>query len=156
MLKYTIQENPSNKEMGYQSQDNRVTSLNLSNCDLPFIPSNIQVLSQLKVFNLSDNGLKKLPLSICDIPNLENLNLSGNKIEALPNDIHKLRYLKILDLRRNNITSLPEGIFSLREIHTILLKDNPLEIPLLTNIINNPNQVRHLLSHFAGPLRKAS
>ena len=120
MLNYTIQEHPSNKEMGYQSQDNRVTSLNLSNCNLPSVPSNIQDLSELRIFNLSDNGLKKLPLSICDIPNLENLNLSGNKIEVLPKDIHKLRYLKILDLRRNNLASLPEGIFSLREIHTIL------------------------------------
>lgn len=67
----------------------KMTSLNLSNCELNNLPKEVGQLKQLKELNLQNNQLTQLPIEIRQLKNLAQLNLRKNPI--LPAEQEKIR-----------------------------------------------------------------
>ena len=114
-----------------------LTELDMSRNALLFLPPEIAELNNLEQLNLSSNDFRHLSLEITELRNLKQLDLSGNFLTRLPPEIAKLKNLTQLNLSQNELTQLPLEIFKLPldvkcELDysdSIILKDNPLEIP---------------------------
>ena len=105
-------ENPSpqslfdNNLAGRNSEDGRVSWIQIIDKGIATIPSSIQSLTELKVLNLSSNSLNNLSSNITSLNNLTSLNVSFNNIASIPN-IENLTLLIDLNIDGNIITSLP-------------------------------------------------
>jgi len=78
-------------ELGNQTwENNRLTELIIQNYpQISLLPSNIQLLDELKTIHMNNNSLVSIPSNICqlniDFTNHENFNISGNYL--CPNEI---------------------------------------------------------------------
>ncbi|XP_066458979.1 DISP complex protein LRCH3 isoform X1 [Eleutherodactylus coqui] len=127
-----------------------LTFLNLSRNQLTSLPGHLCSLP-LKVLIASNNKLDSLPEEICHLRHLTELDVSCNEIQTLPQQTGKLESLRDLNIRRNHLVRLPEELadlplvrldFScnkvtsipvcyrnLRHLQTIILDNNPLQLP---------------------------
>jgi hypothetical protein len=83
---------------------NKLEKLDISKCNVKFLPKEINFLSGLKEIEISSNNLICLPIEIGNLCNLEYLNLEGNNISELPSEIGNLKKLKYLILIGNNFS----------------------------------------------------
>nr|WP_240155190.1 leucine-rich repeat domain-containing protein [Chitinophaga sp. Cy-1792] len=126
-----------------------VTSLNLSDNKIRFLPEWLPELQQLKVLYLdnneiediavltllpslevlylNNNRLKVIPDKIAALQQLRRLFVNGNQLEYLPDAITKLSKLEFLLVVENKIASLPENIGDLANLETLNLFDNNLQ-----------------------------
>ncbi|CAK8691333.1 unnamed protein product [Clavelina lepadiformis] len=86
-----------------------------------------------------DFKLPYLPSAIGNLVNLRQLILDTNDLHALPDEIEKLRSLEVLILSNNCLSTLPQGITNLKNLKSLHLANNrflifPLEICFLTNL----------------------
>ncbi len=82
-------------------------------------------IKTLKSINLSDCQLAYIPFSISEINNLEVLDLSKNYIFEIPDMMHKMHQLKHVDLSQNDLKELGYAPSLWKNLKTINLKDNP-------------------------------
>ncbi len=101
--------------------------LDLSNCGLTSISSDIAGLEHLEELNLSNNKIKCLPEGLKELKNLKVLRLNGNCLTEVPSWIEHLKNLWLLDLTQSELTSLPKEIASLPRISELHLKKNPFQ-----------------------------
>nr|XP_040035540.1 leucine-rich repeat and calponin homology domain-containing protein 4 isoform X2 [Gasterosteus aculeatus aculeatus] len=128
-----------------------LTYLNLSRNLLSGLPPSVFQLPLLRVLVVSNNKLCSLPASIFSLTHLRQLDLSCNELQCLPAELGQLECLRDLNLRRNQLTTLPEEISELplvrldvscnrishvplcyrhlRHLQSILLDNNPLQMP---------------------------
>ncbi|KAM9836758.1 leucine-rich repeat and calponin homology domain-containing protein 4 isoform 2-T2 [Aulostomus maculatus] len=128
-----------------------LTYLNLSRNLLSSLPPSVFQLPLLRVLIVSNNKLSSLPASIYLLTHLRQLDLSCNELPCLPAELGQLECLRDLNLRRNQLTTLPEEISELplvrldvscnrisqvplcyrhlRHLQSILLDNNPLQMP---------------------------
>ncbi|KAM8900077.1 leucine-rich repeat and calponin homology domain-containing protein 4 isoform 2-T2 [Spinachia spinachia] len=128
-----------------------LTYLNLSRNLLSGLPHSVFQLPLLRVLVVSNNKLCSLPASIFSLTHLRQLDLSCNELQCLPAEVGQLECLRDLNLRRNRLTTLPEEISELplvrldvscnrishvplcyrhlRHLQSILLDNNPLQMP---------------------------
>ena len=66
----------------------------------PHLPSEIQLLTNIKVLDIARNLIKVLPPELFTLAGLQVLDLADNKLDKLPKDIHKLTNLKVLEFAR--------------------------------------------------------
>ncbi|WP_052243880.1 leucine-rich repeat domain-containing protein [Neochlamydia sp. TUME1] len=152
-----------------EAQGENITSLNLSNSGLTFLPLEIGQLSQLQklyldnnqltalpdeigqlsrleVLVLSDNQLTAVTVELCQLLRLTWLNLRDNQLTALPDEIGQLSRLEVLELSDNQLAALPAAIGQLSQLQWLYLNDN-----LLTNLPDVIGQLSQLekihLSH---------
>ncbi|XP_065840632.1 leucine-rich repeat protein soc-2-like [Oscarella lobularis] len=97
--------------------------LNMGECDLVTIPSNLFNLQRLRV---ESNSLRSLPDEIGYLPSLTRLCAFGNKLWTLPRTFRRLSKLKVLRLGGNafaggGLSEVPR-ILSLKELY---LRENP-------------------------------
>jgi Leucine-rich repeat (LRR) protein len=78
--------------------DGIISEMNLSNCDITAIPTNVFYYTKLRTLNLAHNGLEYLPDSINSFPLLEILNLSNNGFKAFPDILGVLKNLTKLNI----------------------------------------------------------
>jgi len=100
-------------------------TLNLSKCELEFIPTQFKVLESLKELNLSFNKITTLLDANFLPPNLEKLWCPYNYIQELPDNITKLVHLKELVMISNNLESLPD-MSEMKNLNYIAMSQNRL------------------------------
>ncbi|EFC42614.1 predicted protein [Naegleria gruberi] len=71
-----------------------LTSINLSNNKLEFLPQALNEMNTLTKIDISENVLLSLPSTISHLVNVEELDISNNYLMTLPDDIKKLKKLK--------------------------------------------------------------
>lgn len=120
--------------------------LDLSDCELKDIPSNIANTTHLKVLNLEDNNIERIE-HFDNLGELEYLNLGINQLSEISgldglkrlktlrlhdNNLRKIEnlnsliFLEKLDLRSNHIQWI-EGLRNQSKLNEIDLGDNPLQ-----------------------------
>lgn len=110
----------------HEAELQNVITLNLSNMQLRYLPSEIGYLRGLRDLNLSYNQLTSLPDSIQNLRQIITLSLSSNKLISLPEWIGNFRELRTLSLNNNQLASLPQSIENLNELLTLFLDNNRL------------------------------
>lgn len=88
-------------------------------------------LNQLKKIDLSYCDIKYLPDTFYNLTNLKYLDLSGNKLTTISPNIGNLTKLKGLRLNDNRLDQLPESLFNLRNLRYVGLA--PTEFPFIEN-----------------------
>ncbi|KAH9500463.1 hypothetical protein Btru_071993 [Bulinus truncatus] len=96
-----------------------LTEVNLSECNLPFIPPVIFKMSSLKVLNLSRNKVNILLPDIGQLTNLVQLNLQQTNITTLPMEISQCLDLEEIYLWGNSIQSLPDTLSSMTKLRVL-------------------------------------
>ena len=82
-------------------------------------------IKTLKEINLSQCELVYIPFSIHKITNLEVLNISGNHLFEIPDMMHKMHQLKEVNLSNNKLKELGYAPSLWKELRFINLKNNP-------------------------------
>lgn len=100
--------------------------LYLHDNELVVLPSEIELLKNLKDLSLENNKLSSLPKEIGKLESLERLHCHGNLIVSLPSEIGQLEKLTRLFLSDNKIASLPPEIGSLNNLQWLSLDNNQL------------------------------
>lgn len=99
--------------------------INLSNCNLMFIPIEIEELKNLKKLNISSNALFFLPEHFSRLSNLEYLDVSNNNLVWIPNSFVQLQNLNILKLKGGG--SIVNNMFASKleymNVHELYLGD---------------------------------
>lgn len=103
------------------------------------IPSEIDVLQNLKRFWLNDVGLKSLPDTLCKIQSINELSVDGNALQKIPECIGNMKGLEYFDIESNKITSLPQSIGNLPKLLMLRASDNNL-----TNLPQSIGQLKKL------------
>ena len=96
--------------------------------DLPELPKEIGILTNLEILIIRCNNLKELPKEIFNLINLEELHISSHNLTELPKEIGNLTNLKILDIDCYNLNELPKEIFNLINLEKLRIISNNLEI----------------------------
>jgi len=112
-----------------------VEKLDLSKCNLEFIPGAIKVLTALKEINLSFNKLTSLPRELCFLKNLEKLWIPYNYIREIPNEIVMLKNLKEFVAISNYLTKLPD-MYPMKQLTYIAMSGNQLSEEVIANYLN--------------------
>lgn len=101
-------------------------SLNLSRNQITFIPNKFCTARSLKNLWLHFNLIERLPLCFAQLRALEDVNLRSNRLTILPYNFGELGYLENLDLRGNQISRMPDlsNLLCLEDLH---LAQNKLE-----------------------------
>ncbi|MCT4582086.1 MAG: leucine-rich repeat domain-containing protein [Flavobacteriales bacterium] len=82
-------------------------------------------IKTLRAMNLSSCQLAYIPFSINEIRGLEVLDLSNNYLFEIPDMMHKMQHLKHVDLSQNDLKELGYAPSLWRNLETINLKGNP-------------------------------
>ncbi|MHA1252089.1 MAG: leucine-rich repeat domain-containing protein [Candidatus Helarchaeota archaeon] len=112
---------------GLGSDEDVVTKLSLTYCELPEFPEAIRRLKHLKELRIESCGLRELPEWICELKELRVLDLSRNCLERLPESISELNNLYRLDLKNNRITHIFSLKNGLKELASLNLGGNPVQ-----------------------------
>jgi internalin A len=103
----------------------------------PF-PSELIEAEELESLDLSGNQLTTLPEAIAQLHNLTHLSLWDNQFKSIPSVIYELLSLQSLDFENvsaafsgngNRIEEISSKILQLENLKTLILQDNPIEIP---------------------------
>lgn len=135
-----------------EAYEKNYIELDLSECQLTKLPSEVTELKNLKKLDLVGNFLTQLPPEIDELKNLTTLYLSGNNLKKLPIEITKLQSLRNLDLAYNQLTHLPPEVKKLEKLKTLYLSGNDLiqlpleimELKYLTTLYLSGNQLTKL------------
>lgn len=122
--------------------------LDLSNCQLSSLPTEILTLKNLESINLSNNQFKEFPKDIFKFINLKALNFGYNQITEIPKEISKFKNIEQIYLWHNQIINVPLELFNLKKLLVLRLNENkittlPIEISNIKsfadiNIEDNP------------------
>lgn len=115
--------------------------LDIPNSNMYYLPAEIGNLTQLADLNLEDSQLTELPPEIGNLKNLETLNLNNNYLTELPPEIGNLKKLEELYLEGNELIELPPEIGDLSQLGILNLSYNrlrelPTEIKELSRLEN--------------------
>jgi len=132
----------------------RLIYLKLSGLSLSQLPTEIGLLTNLRVLLLNNNQLSELPTDIGRLSNLRRLYLDQNQLSELPAEIGRLSSLQELGLSNNQLSQLPAQLWQLTSLQKFYLDQNqlrelPAEIGQLTNLRRldlDQNQLSHLPS----------
>ncbi|XP_013416217.1 malignant fibrous histiocytoma-amplified sequence 1 homolog [Lingula anatina] len=113
--------------------------LDMSNCNITFIPPEIGMPQKLRKLNLSGNQLPAIPLPLCDLVALEELDLRNNNITAITPEVERLCKLTKIDISRNPLEEFPLTILNNKNLESLNLDGAsittvPLQLEQLTNL----------------------
>lgn len=116
-----------------------ITSLELVEKGLKFIPSEIKFFKNLRLLNIERNEICALPPDIGSLRNLETLNISRTGITTFPAEIVNLTNLTSLSIQQNGLDVLPEETYKLIHLQTLDIEHNgfttlPADIEKLVNL----------------------
>ena len=95
--------------------------------DVNCFPLEMRYLNKLKRLNVSECNLRYIPSPIWLIPSIEQLDLSRNKLGLLVPEIGSLQNLQILNLSQCDLSTLPAEIGFCVELVEIILWGNQIE-----------------------------
>ncbi|XP_015793102.1 leucine-rich repeat-containing protein 58 [Tetranychus urticae] len=151
-LACSVNDNDCNNHCLDEPTKRSITSLNLSNNRLTYLPSSLSSFVSLTTLDISENGLDSLKpmvylpcltvliacnnklteisLSKADpskyMPNIKVLSLSGNQFRSIPETILDCVQLRSLYLGANLIESIPKAIAKLTKLRYLYLGGNQL------------------------------
>jgi len=111
--------------------------LDMHDCELRVLSSNITNIKSLKILNLSSNKIRILPNSIKNLKNLEKLSLYSTGLAIISKKIKELKKLKYLDLSVNYFDAIPDEVYELENLEYLNL--SRLYIPISDKIKNLKN-----------------
>lgn len=114
------------KDIVIRKPYSKVTSLTLTNLELPTFPEEIFLCKNLRKLNLSGNKIKSIPAKIKNLSKLKVLNLSNNELSQIHAGIFNLQKLECLVISRNMIKTLPKQINKLTNLKILILQNNQL------------------------------
>ncbi len=103
-----------------------LTHLRLQNNRLASLPKEIGQLRALTQLWIDDNCLTSLPKEIGQLAALTTLNSGGNRLTSIPKEIGQLTALTHLWFYNNRLTSLPKEIGQLGALEALGLQNNRL------------------------------
>lgn len=122
-----------------EAKDKQWKALDLSHCGLNEIPSDIGMLTELRVLELSNdrlnskeatqNRLITLPKEIGKLENLEELGLFSTGIQHLPAEISNLKNLRFINLNGSDFKEFPVEICSLEGLEKLAIDPSSYSIP---------------------------
>ncbi len=107
--------------------DNELTTLDLSEFNLKFLPEEIGQFTWLEKLVLGGNRLQTIPGSIGDLTELQDLFLDSNQLTTIPEPIGNLAKLQFFSLTANQLTTIPGSIGNLTKLQDLLLDNNQLQ-----------------------------
>jgi len=116
-----------------------LTTLDLSNLKLDFIPKHIRILKNLEKLYLANNKLCSVPLEIFTLKKLKILWLQENYLNYIPSEINNCKALEELVAYDNNIQSLPI-IKELPKLKFVALHRNRLKTEQIKSFTDNLSQ----------------
>lgn len=145
-------------------KNNRIERLNLTNCQLTHIPSNIRRCKHLKALNLEGNEIRHIPRWIMELDSLEEICLNFNKlrinrsdvrhlskakqillgangIETLPKNVGRL-HCESMNLGKNKLHGLPESFARLKQMKSLIFYENEFEV--IPEVLAGFNNLKHL------------
>ncbi|HAS43483.1 MAG TPA: hypothetical protein DCS93_23590 [Microscillaceae bacterium] len=131
------------------------TFLNLRECDLEEIPSEVFELTHLEILDLGNykevrsNHIQEVPAEISRLVNLRHLDLARNNIEHLPDTINQLIHLQSIQLDNNRLKSLPKKLDKLTSLTKLEINDN-LDLKILPASITQLTQLNRLKANNCG------
>lgn len=99
-----------------------VVILNLSNDRLETIPTEVDLMLNLKELDLSKNKIASIPDFLLTLEKLEVLNLEGNPINELPAWLGNMPALREVNVSGTGVEEIPEELLSL----TVNYRNTPL------------------------------
>ncbi len=127
---------------GFDLENNKISKLNLIDCELTNLSASIKNLSELKELDLDGNRIYKLPESIGELTKLKILNLANNQIKTLPDSLGNLVSLEYLILDHNILNKLPSTLNLLKNLKSLSVWNNRLE--MLPENLHNLNKLQIL------------
>ena len=97
----------------FASAQFQLVDLNISNCEMGFLPQEIGKLKSLKRLDISGNFLNNLPYSIIQLSKIEHLSAANNRIDDISWQVFQWWNLKSLDVSDNPNLKTKELLFSL-------------------------------------------
>eukprot|EP01105_Mastigella_eilhardi_P001278 TRINITY_DN1156_c0_g1_i1.p1 TRINITY_DN1156_c0_g1~~TRINITY_DN1156_c0_g1_i1.p1 ORF type:complete len:2213 (+),score=546.42 TRINITY_DN1156_c0_g1_i1:78-6716(+) len=104
----------------------RLTTLDLSNNSLKFLPEELGHLTALVELKAATNSFPIFPRVLLTMPALLHLDLCSNLIADVHANVSQLSNLRTLLLTQNCIQSLPIAIGQLTKLRVLTLMDNPI------------------------------
>ncbi|XP_040209534.1 PH domain leucine-rich repeat-containing protein phosphatase 1 isoform X2 [Rana temporaria] len=117
----------------------RISSVDLSCCNLEHLPENLFYSQDLTHLNLKQNVLRLIPYSVDEgtlddlqrFTKLRSLNLSNNNLGEFPLAVCSIPTLTELNLSCNALREIPSAVGSMHNLQTFLLDGNSLQtLPL--------------------------
>lgn len=128
-----------------------VTSINLADNKITYLPADIGHMKLLETMELSDNYLSKLPLSMTSLASLSTLNLRRNKFSDLDVKFGLMTALTSLNLAGNQFTKIPFAIGKLLKLTHLDFSDNMLpHLGIMPAILGPENLWTHQLDMKSG------
>ncbi|CAO3685178.1 unnamed protein product [Rhizopus stolonifer] len=106
----------------------RLEELDVSSNQLRSLPDHF-VIPTLTTLNLSNNHLDYIPKSVAHCSRLKSLNLSKNHLASLPSALMNLQQLELFDISQNLLCIMPAGILEKMSSTALLIAGNPLTQP---------------------------
>ena len=134
-----------------------ITRIDITQCSLKCVPSELFQLPKLEILNLSCNSLQEIPSAlyspecIYSSQSLRKLVLDGNKFKTLPEDLFLglVNSLEHLSVHKNELTELPPGLWVMPHLKELNLSENKLsQLHYLCDrtYIDDPNFSEEILS----------
>jgi hypothetical protein len=98
-----------------EAADDTIIDLDLSDCELRFVPQEVSRFTQLRTLRLSKNAIPQLPLWIAAFENLELLDAADCELTLLPAALAYHPKLARLMVDSNEIVDLPAGPYTALE-----------------------------------------
>ena len=112
-----------------ESERERQTRLDLSECGLRAVPKEVLRLRNLEFLNLGKNKLNALPDSFAkDLPNLKILFCLANEFRKVPEVLGEMEHLFMLSFKANKVREIPEQSLPIASLGWLILSDNEIEV----------------------------
>ena len=112
-----------------ESEAERQTRLDLSECGLRTVPKEVLRLRNLEFLNLGKNLLDALPDSFAkDLPNLKILFCLANEFRKVPDVLGEMKHLFMLSFKANKVREIPEQSLPIASLGWLILSDNEIEV----------------------------
>lgn len=104
-------------------------TLDLANCNLSHLPSELQMCTRLRQLVVSANPLGNPPPWLGHLTKLHTLVWDRTGASTMPTELAQLRYLTTLNVAQNQLSVPPTWLYRLLQLHTLHLEGNPFSEP---------------------------
>jgi Leucine-rich repeat (LRR) protein len=129
-------------EFGYNPNIKKLSTIDLTSCNLSKLPESFGHLEYLSELTLSMNNFIEIPECLTKLTNINTLSMCVNKIEIIPDSLSKMTNLTKLYLGINKIKKIPESLCSMTKLVDLSLEYN--NITYIPYLIKNLSNLKYL------------
>ncbi len=105
----------------------QMIQLDLTDCQMKFLPPEIGLFPNLEELNLNLNQLRELPPELGNLSKLKHLDLNSNQIKELPSQLSSLSNLISLNISFNQFSHFPKVLGTLSNLRHLQMMNNNLK-----------------------------